>query len=303
MGSWSFCCSFFMTGGNYNLGCLVLLAGFSFGWVWFWARARSVLFREGVGWLLVLVNASGMRGLSLAGWGFEWNNMVGHVLVGCCSRVSEQDPFSCANLFFWCILLSTSGKVCDAGCSSHYMFKPCDNTSMVWRYFGCKARLDFFGDLDRRFKCQGQGPDAGFLSVRENSAAMLYTFVFLTAQKSNANSKQGFWDHAVCSMVRRLCSFVWTGNGRVRARLDNASEVLFVNEVLVLWNLDRKNERMPRARWRSLEKGWYWSAVCDRKMRVEVMPMQGLVPLDLTANFEMPKAAWMQCSVLTNFFC
>lgn len=29
----------------------------------------------------------------------------------------------------------------------------------------------------------------------------------------------------------------------VRARLDNASEVLFVNEVLVLWKLDRKNVR------------------------------------------------------------
>ena len=36
------------------------------------------------------------------------------LLCGCCSRVSEQDP-SCANLLFYCILWSTSGKVCGAG--------------------------------------------------------------------------------------------------------------------------------------------------------------------------------------------
>lgn len=31
--------------------------------------------------------------------GFCWNNMVGHVPVGCCSRVSEQDPFLCQSTF------------------------------------------------------------------------------------------------------------------------------------------------------------------------------------------------------------
>lgn len=56
----------------------------------------------------------------------------------------------------------------------------------------CTNEVRGFLSLDRMIKMPVAGSDAGFLSVRENSVAMLDNFVFLTAQKSNTNSKQGF---------------------------------------------------------------------------------------------------------------
>ena len=76
------------------------------------------------------------------------------------------------------------------------------------------------------------------------------------------------------------------------------------------WCLDRVNEMpitgpvfLPQLEVASCccswQENWGWKSA----ILVLLVAWQGLAPLGLTSNFEMPKAAWMQCSVLTNFFC